>query len=235
MTARAVLFDMDGILVDSEPVWYEVEGALVERLGGRWGRDHQAKCIGGTVDATCRYIAELTGTELSLADLQAQVMAGMVEHFTTALPVIDGAVELVDAVRRLGAKTALVTSSFRVLADAALAKLGAHRFDVTVVGDEVSRGKPHPEPYLTACERLGVPPEAAVVVEDALNGVRSAEAAGCPVVVVPSVGRIDPGPGRHLADAVRSIDAEWLVGLTRSRSPGARRASPPAVPATRLR
>ena len=162
-------------------------------------------------------------------------MAGMVEHFTTALPVIDGALELVDAVRRLGARTALVTSSFRVLADAALVKLGAHRFDVTVVGDEVSRGKPHPEPYLTACERLDVPPEGAVVVEDALNGVRSAEAAGCPVVVVPSVGAIDAAPGRQFAASVRAIDPEWLVGLTRSRSPGERRASPPAAPATRRR
>ena len=235
MTASAVLFDMDGILVDSEPVWYEVEGALVERLGAQWGRHHQAKCIGGTVDATCRYIAELTGTELTVAELQAHVMAGMVEHYTTALPVIDGAIELVDAVRRLGARTALVTSSFRVLAEAALVKLGADRFDTTVVGDEVSRGKPHPEPYLTACERLGVRPDAAVVVEDALHGVRSAEAAGCPVVVVPSVGVIEPAPGRQFAASVRAIDPEWLVGLTRSRSPEGRRASPPVAPATRPR
>jgi HAD superfamily hydrolase (TIGR01509 family) len=235
MSVPAVLFDMDGILVDSEPVWYEVEGALVERLGGQWGRQHQAKCIGGTVDATCRYIAELTGTDLTVAELQAEVMVGMVEHFTTALPVIDGALELVDAVRRRGARTALVSSSFRVLVDAALVKLGAHRFDATVVGDEVRQGKPHPEPYLTACVQLGVRPEAAVVVEDALNGVRSAEAAGCPVVVVPSVGVIEPAAGRHFADSVRSIDPDWLVDLTRSRSPAARRASPPAVPATRPR
>jgi beta-phosphoglucomutase-like phosphatase (HAD superfamily) len=107
--------------------------------------------------------------------------------------------------------TALVTSSFRVLLDAALLKLGSDRFDVTVAGDEVSRGKPHPEPYLTACDRLGVDPATAVVVEDALNGVRSAEAAGCRVVVVPSVAPIDAAPGRRVAGSVATIDPDWLL------------------------
>jgi HAD superfamily hydrolase (TIGR01509 family) len=213
VTARAVLFDMDGILVDSEPVWYEIEGGLVERLGGTWGRHHQARCIGGTVDATCRYIAELTGTHLTVEEIQAEVMHGMADHFRTTLPVIEGAVELVDAVRARGVSTALVTSSFRVLVDAALDKLGAHRFDVTVSGDEVRRGKPDPEPYLTACERLGVAPAEAVVVEDATNGVLSAEAAGCAVVVVPSVAPVEPGERRHFAESVQSVDPDWLLRL----------------------
>ena len=217
MTAAvAVLFDMDGILVDSEPVWYEIEGALVERLGGTWGRHHQARCIGGTVDATCRYIAELTGTHLTVEEIQAEVMIGMSEHFRTTLPVIEGAVELVDAVRARGARTALVSSSFRVLIDAALEKLGAHRFDVTVSGDEVRRGKPDPEPYRVACERLGVAPADAVVVEDATNGVLSAEAAGCSVVVVPSVAAVEPGEDRHFAESVRELDADWLLSRPRS-------------------
>jgi HAD superfamily hydrolase (TIGR01509 family) len=212
-TAAAVLFDLDGILVDSEPVWYEIEGGLVERLGGQWGRHHQAKCIGGTVDATCRYIADLTRTSMTVAELQAEVMAGMVEHFTTTLPVIDGAVELVDGVRALGVPTALVTSSFRVLLDAALVRLGEHRFDVTISGDEVARGKPHPEPYLTGCEQLSVDPSAAVVVEDALNGVTSAEAAGCHVVVVPSVAPIPPAPRRRVVGALTDIDPHWLLDV----------------------
>lgn len=214
--AAAVLFDMDGILVDSEPVWYEIEGALVERLGGTWGRHHQARCIGGTVDATCRYIVDLTGTDRSVAEVQAEVMRGMADHFHTALPVIAGAVELVDAVRARGVRTALVSSSFRVLVDAALQKLGADRFDVTVAGDEVRRGKPDPEPYRTACERLGVAPVDAVVVEDATNGVLSAEAAGCAVVVVPSVAAVGPGEHRHFADSMTSIQPEWLLSRARS-------------------
>jgi HAD superfamily hydrolase (TIGR01509 family) len=211
--ARAVLFDLDGILVDSEPVWYRIEGDLVRRLGGEWGRQHQARCIGGTVDATCRYIVDLTGTSMTVAEIQAEVMAGMVEHFTTSLPVVDGAVELVDGVRALGVPTALVTSSFRVLLDAALVRLGSHRFDVTISGDEVARGKPHPEPYLTGCDRLAVDPTAAVVVEDALNGVTSAEAAGCHVVVVPSVAPIPPAPRRRVVGSLAEVDPHWLLDV----------------------
>jgi HAD superfamily hydrolase (TIGR01509 family) len=222
--ASAVLFDMDGILVDSEPVWYVIEGELVERLGGTWGRHHQARCIGGTVDATCRYIAELTGTHLTIDEIQAEIMHGMAEHFRTTLPVIEGAVELVDAVRARGVRTALVTSSYRILVEAALDKLGAERFDVTVSGDEVGRGKPHPEPYLTACDRLGVAPRDAVVVEDATNGVLSAVAAGCQVVVVPSVAPVEPGTDRHFAESVSAIDPDWLLSRVDGRPPTRRSA-----------
>jgi len=213
--AAAVLFDLDGILVDSEPVWYAVEGALVERLGGTWGRHHQARCIGGTVDATCRYIVELTGTSWPVEDVQAEVMAGMVAHYQDDLPVMPRALDLVDAVRDRGLRTALVSSSFRVLVDAALVRLGADRFDTVVAGDEVAAGKPDPEPYLTACQRLHVLPGEAVVVEDALNGVLSAEAAGCMVVAVPSVADIPPGPGRVVVPKLEDIDPEWLLDLTR--------------------
>ena len=213
MSATAVLFDLDGVLVDSEPVWYQVEGDLVERLGGRWGREHQARCIGGTVDATCRYIVELTGTSWTVAEVQEAVMADMVAAMSTELSLHPGALELVDAVRARGVATALVTSSYRAIVDAVLGALGTNRFDVVVTGDEVTRGKPDPEPYALACRRLGVAPGAAVVVEDALNGVRSAEAAGCPVVVVPSVAPIEPGPGRFVVERIGDIDAEWLLSL----------------------
>jgi HAD superfamily hydrolase (TIGR01509 family) len=214
MTKRAVLFDMDGVLVDSEPIWYEVEGALVERLGGTWGREHQAKCIGGTVDATCRYIVEMTGTAWTVAQVQEAVMAEMVASLSSDLPVHPGALELVDAVRARGALTALVTSSFRALVDPVVAMLGEHRFDVVITGDEVARGKPDPEPYAAACRRLGVRPADAVVVEDALNGVRSAEAAGCPVVVAPSIAPVESAPGRFVVDRISDIDPVWLLSLS---------------------
>jgi HAD superfamily hydrolase (TIGR01509 family) len=213
-STTAVLFDMDGVLVDSEPVWFEVETALVEGMGGTWSREDQAKCIGGTVDWFCRYVIELTGSARTPDDVQEEVLASMAARFTDALTIHDGALELVDAVRERGARTALVTSSYRVLVDPALHWLGAHRFDAVITGDEVRSGKPHPEPYLTACRAVGVDPSAAVVVEDSSSGVRSALAAGCAVVVVPSVAPIEPGDGRHVVDSVRSIDPEWLLGLT---------------------
>jgi HAD superfamily hydrolase (TIGR01509 family) len=137
----------------------------------------------------------------------------MAGRITEALTIHAGALELVDGVRSRGAKTALVTSSYRALVDPALRWLGAHRFDAVVTGDEVSRGKPDPEPYVAACLALGVEPRSAVVIEDAITGVRSAESAGCTVVVVPSVAPIEAAPRRHVVPTIAEIDPEWLLGL----------------------
>jgi len=213
MTASAVLFDMDGLLIDSEPVWYDVESEVVSRLGGTWSHAHQAACIGGTLDASCRYILEVTGSSVSVDELTAMLLEGMVEHFHAGLPVHAGALELVDAVRARGVPTALVSSSYRVLVDAALDRIGAHRFDVAVVGDEISRGKPHPEPYLTACGKLSVDPTKCVALEDAASGVQSAEAAGCVVVAVPSVAPIEALPTRPVLSTLVDIDVDWLLAL----------------------
>jgi len=215
LATGAVLFDMDGVLVDSEPVWFEVETALVEGMGGTWSPEDQAKCIGGTVDWFCRYVIELTGSSRTPQDVQDEILAAMAARFTDALSIHEGALELVDAVRAQGARTALVTSSFRLLVDPALQWLGVHRFDAVITGDEVSTGKPHPEPYLAACRALGVDPSAAVVIEDSFSGVRSAEAAGCTVVAVPSVAPIEAGPRRHVVDSVAAIDPDWLLALIR--------------------
>ena len=213
MTASAVLFDMDGLLVDSEPVWYDVEYAVVTDLGGVWGHEHQAACIGGTIDASCRYMIEVAGAQSTVEELTERLLAEMVRHFSKELPVHEGAVELVDGVRAEGIPTALVSSSYRVLVDAALEVLGTHRFDVSVAGDEITRGKPDPMPYLLACNRLGVEPASCVVVEDAITGVASAEAAGCVVVAVPSVAPIAPATRRHVVRALTDIRVDWLLGL----------------------
>ena len=210
--AEAVLFDMDGLLLDSEPLWYAVEEAAVVRLGGVWGPQHQEALIGGTLDASCRYMLELTGADMTVAELSGLLITEMVKHLRSGTaPLHDGALELVDAVRAAGVRTGLVSSSYRVVIDAALDLLGHDRFDVSIAGDEVARGKPDPEPYRTACERLGVAPSVTVVLEDALNGVTSAEAAGCAVVVVPSVALVEPAPGRSVVTRLRDIELDWLL------------------------
>ena len=209
--ATAVLFDMDGLLVDSEPVWFEVEAAAVEALGGTWAPEHQAALIGGTIDASCRYMIEHTGADISVDDLSDQLIGEMVRRFRAELPIHAGALELVDAVRAAGVLTGLVSSSYRVLVDAALDRLGRHRFDVSVAGDEVGRGKPDPEPYRTACEQLGMAPESTVVLEDAISGVLSAEAAGCVVVAVPSVAPIEMTARRAVVARIADISLEWLL------------------------
>jgi HAD superfamily hydrolase (TIGR01509 family) len=212
--AAAVLFDMDGLLLDSEPVWYDVEYSVVERLGGQWAPHHQQACIGGTMAASCRYIIDLTGASISVQELSDLLIGEMAEHFRNdTFPLHDGALQLVDAVRAAGVPTALVSSSYRVLIDAALDRLGRDRFPVSVAGDEIAHGKPHPEPYLTACERLGADPRACVVLEDAISGVASAEAAGCVVVAVPSVAPIEPTTTRPVVERLADIDVEWLLSL----------------------
>lgn len=209
----AVLFDMDGLLVDSEPVWYDVESAMVARLGGTWTPADQAACLGGTMAASSRYIIERTGTSMSAETLSEEMVGEMVVRFRRDLPLHDGALALLDALQERGVPLGLVSSSYRRLMDAALDTLGANRFDVTVAGDEVTHGKPDPEPYRTACERLGVDVSRTVVLEDADTGVRAAEAAGCIVVAVPSVTRIEAAPRRHVVPSLGSVDPDWLLGL----------------------
>lgn len=213
-----MLFDMDGLLIDSEPLWTIAETELAARLGGTWNDEAKAAVVGHRLDVAIPTILEWYGVPLtpaSVADAWDFLHHRMVELFDTALPVHDGAIELIDAVRDRGVPTALVSSSYRVLVDAALHRLGADRFDVTLAGEEVTHAKPAPEPYLTACARLGVEASAAVVLEDAISGVLSAEAAGCAVIAIPSVAAIEERAGRWVRPALTDIDVSWLLDRTR--------------------
>jgi len=217
MTARvrAVLFDMDGLLVDSEPLWTVAETELAARLGGVWNDEVKAACVGHRLDAAVPIILRYYDIEPLPAVVDEAIeflQRRMVEQFETSLPVHAGGLELLDELRARGVATAMVSSSWRALVDAALRVVGP-RFDVTLAGDEVTHAKPHPEPYLTTCARLGVEPGRAVVLEDAISGVLSAEAAGCPVVAVPFVAPIEPQPGRWVVPALTEIDIDWLLDL----------------------
>jgi len=214
-SARAVLFDMDGLLVDSEPLWTVAETELAARLGGVWNDEVKAACVGHRLDAAVPIILshyDLEPLPAVVEDAIQFLQRRMVEQFETSLPLHDGGLELLDELRSRGVATALVSSSWRALVDAALRVLGP-RFDTTLAGDEVTHAKPHPEPYLTTCARVGVEPSRAVVLEDAMSGVLSAEAAGCPVVAVPFVAPIEPRPGRWVVPALTDIDPDWLLSL----------------------
>jgi HAD superfamily hydrolase (TIGR01509 family) len=217
VTAEAVLFDLDGLLIDSEPVWYAAEAAAVERLGGRWSPEHQAKLLGGTINESCAYILELTGVAGDPAELARDLLAEMAARFAEHLPLHDGALELLDALADRGVPVALVTSSYRDLVDPALRVLGVDRFAAVVTGEDVARGKPDPEPYALACRRLAVDPRRTVVLEDAPHGVTSAEAAGCRVVAVPSVALIEATPTRFVVESLADVTVEWLLNLVPDR------------------
>ncbi|HVS68549.1 MAG TPA: HAD family phosphatase [Mycobacteriales bacterium] len=214
---KAVLFDMDGLLVDSEPLWTIGEIELAEHLGGSWSDELKTAIIGTRLDTAIRTILEWYDVPRDSGDVDAAMtflLNRMVELYHDQLPVMPGALELIDAVRDAGVATALVSSSYRVLVEAVLDGVGRDRFHVTLAGDEVTHGKPDPEPYLTACERLGVLPPQAVVLEDAMSGVKSAEAAGCKVIAVPWLAPIDPAPGRLVVGSLKEIDLPWLLSLS---------------------
>jgi HAD superfamily hydrolase (TIGR01509 family) len=208
------LFDMDGLLIDSEPLWTVAEIELAKSLGGEWNDEIKAAIIGTRIDTAIAIVLEWYDAPRAPEDAQAAMdwlLNRMVELYHEHLPLMPGAIELIDGVRALGVKTALVSSSYRVLVEAALDTIGRERFDLTLSGDEVTHGKPDPEPYLRACELLGVEPVQAVVLEDAMSGVRSGEAAGTTVVAVPWIAPIEPTPTRPVVASLADIDAAWLV------------------------
>ena len=211
---------MDGLLVDSEPAWTVAETELAEQLGGTWTAELKAQVVGTRLETAVPAI--LTGlghdpTPELVGRTMRSVLARMVELFADGLALLPGAVELVHAVRAAGVPLALVSSSYRVLVDAALGQLDLP-FDTVVAGDEVGLAKPHPEPYLRACALLRVDPARAVVLEDSPAGVRSGEAAGCAVVAVPSVAGVlvAPGPRRLVVDSLVAVDLATLDRLARA-------------------
>jgi HAD superfamily hydrolase (TIGR01509 family) len=214
---QAVLFDMDGVLVDSEPLWFEAERAVMARLAGAWTPDDQKALVGGSMAVTVDY---LLARGRAKAD-PAAVERWLVEAMTTMLserplPVMPGAVQLVAEVAAAGVPYGLVTSSERVIMDAVLARLPV-TFPVTVCAGDVANCKPDPEGYLLAAQKLAVEPGRCVVVEDSPNGVAAAEAAGCLAVAVPSVVAIPAAPGRVVAGSMTELS------LARLRAEFARR------------
>ena len=182
----AVVFDLDGLLLDTEQVWDEVREALVRERGGRWHDRAQADMMGMSSHEWSRYLHEELGLPEPPEELNRLVVERMEERYRDGLPVIDGAV---DAVRRMAERwpLGLASSSNRPLIDLALDRMGvADLFHATVSSEEVERGKPAPDVYVETARRLGVPPERLAAVEDSANGIRAAKAAGMRVVAIPN-------------------------------------------------
>lgn len=209
----AVLFDMDGLLVDSEPLWFRVEQDVMGRLGGLWSEADQAACLGGTMPATAAYMLARSGSDLSAEQVAEALIDRMAQLLHDGVPLRPGASALLDALDAAGVPYGLVSSSYRRLVDAVLDGVGHDRFGVTVAGDEVRRMKPHPDPYLTAAERLGVDPRRCVVLEDSMPGINSGEAAGCAVVGIPGVTPLESTPRRPVRSSLAEVDVAWLAGL----------------------
>jgi HAD superfamily hydrolase (TIGR01509 family) len=183
---EAVVFDLDGLLLDSEQVWDEVREQLVKERGGRWHERAQTEMMGMSSVEWSRYMHDELGLSEPPDEISGEVVRRLEERYQRELPLIDGARE---AVERLAARwpLGLASSSHRELIDLVLALSGLTEFfRVTVSSEEVPRGKPAPDVYLEAARGLGVPPERCAAVEDSRNGIRSARAAGMKVIAIPN-------------------------------------------------
>jgi HAD superfamily hydrolase (TIGR01509 family) len=199
---EALVFDLDGVLLDSEHVWDEVREALAHEGGGRWHDRAQADMMGMSSVEWARYMHDVIGLSDPPEQISAEVVRRMRARYAEDLPLIPGAVE---TVRRLAAsfRLGLASSSNRPLIDAVLASTGLDElFEVTVSSEEVARGKPAPDVYLEAVRRLGISPSLAAAVEDSANGIRAAHAAGMRVVAIPNRRYPPPAEALALADAV---------------------------------
>lgn len=214
----AVLFDLDGLLVDSEGLWTLAEIELGHRLGVDFTPALKAQMIGRRLDEAMTMLlahAHREVTEDALAQVSEWLLERMVTLFAAGVPVRPGASALVRSLARHGVPMAVVTSSYRVLLDAALPALpgGADTFAATLAGDEVSRAKPDPEPYRTAAALLGVSPSITIVCEDSRAGALSAVAAGCACLVVPGPVPVEPDPRWALRKSLTQVDPQLLGRL----------------------
>jgi HAD superfamily hydrolase (TIGR01509 family) len=215
----AVVFDLDGVIIDSEQLWDEVREGLARERGGRWSERAQADMMGMSSTEWSRYMHELVGLSEPPEEINREVVRRMLARYSEHLPLIDGAV---DAVERLAAHWPLgvASSSNRELIDHVLELSGlASYFKVSVSSEEVERGKPAPDVYLEAARRLGVEPSRSVAIEDSASGIRSAHAAGMHIVAIPN--RAFPPPDDVLAlasvvlESIQQLDPDVVKGVER--------------------
>jgi HAD superfamily hydrolase (TIGR01509 family) len=198
----AVIFDLDGVLIDSEPVWEQVRRAYVAEAGGRWLPDSQQRLMGMSTGEWARYLSDDLGVGRAPDVVAAEVIDRMARRYEDDLPLLPGAV---DAVRRAGRQwpLGLASSSPSRLIKAVLDATGlAPEFTATMSTEEVRRGKPAPDVYLAVAGKLGVAPGTCVAIEDSSNGLRAAHAAGMRVIAVPHAAYPPQPDALALADRV---------------------------------
>ncbi len=213
----ALLWDMDGTLVDTEPFWFAAEHALVAEHGDSWSDDDARSLVGNNLLGSAEVLRERGGVALAPLEIVERLSADVSERVRADPPWCPGARELLVAARGAGLPCVLVTASWRPLVDAVLAGLPEGTFSDVVTGDVVTHGKPHPEPYLTGAERLGLDPSRCLALEDSLNGLTSALAAGVPTIGITNHVPLPSGDGApaglRVVETLEGLTLEQLLAL----------------------
>ncbi|HEY9307859.1 MAG TPA: HAD family phosphatase [Microbacterium sp.] len=209
----AVLWDMDGTLVDTEPYWMAAETPLIESFGGTWSHEQALGLVGLGLEDSARILQE-TGVRMSTDAIIDHLTDDVMRQLNvTGVPFRPGARELLANLRDAGIKTGLVTMSMRRMAQTVVDLIDFEAFDVVIAGDDATRPKPFPDPYLQACEALGVAPHETVAIEDSPNGLRSAVASGAAVIGVPLMVSLT-GAGAHtLWDTLDGRTADDVIAF----------------------
>jgi HAD superfamily hydrolase (TIGR01509 family) len=204
---------MDGTLCDTEPYWIETEYEIAARFGAEWSREDALELVGNGLLDSGRYIKERMRLPHTPEEIVEMLLDGVVERVEKAVPWRPGARELLVSLHEAGVRCALVTMSWQRFVAPILRQLPAQTFSVVVTGDQVEFAKPHPEPYLTAAAALGVDPADCLAIEDSNTGAKSAEAAGCTVLVVENHVPVLPGDRRVFRDTLEGLAADDLGAL----------------------
>lgn len=212
---RAVLWDLDGTLIDSEPYWMKSEIELAQRHGAEWTEEDGKSLVGMALKDSTRLMGEKFGVSLDPDSVINELTDSVTAQLRREIPWRPGAQELLRELRRRGVKTALVTMSLRRMALQVVDAIPFKAFDVVVAGDDVIHGKPHAEPYLKAAQLLDVDPQDCVAFEDSISGILSAEAAGTKAVGIPNVVRIPANPDRILWETLEGKRLKDLKQLFR--------------------
>ncbi len=208
---EAVLWDMDGTLVDTEPYWIDAEYALVAEHGGTWSQEHALNLVGNDLLVSGAYIREHGGVDLDPAQIVDRLLDEVIARIRERVPWQPGAVVLLASLRDAAVPCALVTMSYERFVAQVIEALPDWTFAAVVTGYAVSFGKPHPEPYLAAAGILGVDPHHGLAIEDSNTGAKSAVAAGCTVLVVPNHVPVLEGERRVFRDTLAGLDARALA------------------------